>query len=422
MAEVSAAAQLRYRKALRGIQSDAQTYMSRRLAAETRGLPVEEARDKAIDILRDCNSVFGDRAQAISSELFDEVCQAEGIDAGSQIFDDVIDDGLLQEKVRYYARYLASDPPDRLSFQRMVSQLGGYYARRSAYSNTMLNCERNKVRYARVPGGGETCTFCMMLAGRGFVYVSEKTAAGHQYHSHCDCVAMPGKKGSTAIYGYDPGACRRLSDKFLEIDGNDRLTGRQKDAIKASWSAALMGEDTAGLRCNPTDLADVLGIGFSDAKKQFVADGKTANAYQTDVSDYLRAICEPFGKTLTGQVLPAKNGRVRVALPDGDELWAALHMPGERIEIIATTSETCAPDFLLDGRPVELKTPRSISAVRKRLRHAEDQFVRYPGADKNVYISTLRIGDGMAEDIEKIASGFVKDGVLDSVTMLTAMK
>jgi len=28
----------------------------------------------------------------------------------------------------------------------------------------------------------------------------------------------------------------------------------------------------------------------------------------------------------------------------------------------------------------------------------------------------------MAEDIEKIASGFVKDGVLDSVTMLTAMK
>lgn len=47
----------------------------------------------------------------------------------------------------------------------------------------------------------------MMLAGRGFIYHSETSAHGaHGVHRKCDCVVLPGKKGSTAIEGYDPKA------------------------------------------------------------------------------------------------------------------------------------------------------------------------------------------------------------------------
>ena len=160
------------------------------------GLAVADARDKAIEILENCDSVFGDRAQALSVELFDEVCDAEEMRASSDMFDDVTGRNLLEKKVKYYARYLAEDDRDVVSFERMVSQLGGYCARRSAYANTLRNCEKNKVRYARVPGGGETCRFCMMLAGRGFIYHSETSAHGaHGVHRKCDCVELPGKKG-----------------------------------------------------------------------------------------------------------------------------------------------------------------------------------------------------------------------------------
>lgn len=196
MTKISTAAQLRYRNSLKSIQRDAQTYVSKRLAVETRGLAVADARDKAIEILEDCDSVFGDRAQALSAELFD----------------DLIDRDVLEEKVRYFARYLASDEPDIVSFERMVSQLGGYYTRRCAYANTLRNCARNNIRYARVLGGGETCSFCTMLAGRGFVYHSEKSAVGHGFHNHCDCVAMPGKKGLTAIEGVRSGRLRHARD------------------------------------------------------------------------------------------------------------------------------------------------------------------------------------------------------------------
>ncbi|NEG96004.1 hypothetical protein GFD17_04360 [Bifidobacterium sp. SMB2] len=51
-------------------------------------------------------------------------------------------------------------------------------------------------RWARVTGGAKPCAFCVMLAGRGFVYHSEETAKlGGSFHDgHCHCTAIPGWK------------------------------------------------------------------------------------------------------------------------------------------------------------------------------------------------------------------------------------
>lgn len=46
--------------------------------------------------------------------------------------------------------------------------------------------------YARVPVG-DTCAWCLMLAGRGYVYRSFESAGGldpDHYHAHCDCVPV----------------------------------------------------------------------------------------------------------------------------------------------------------------------------------------------------------------------------------------
>src|SRR5699024_12870002 len=46
-------------------------------------------------------------------------------------------------------------------------------------------------RFARVPVG-KTCAWCFMLASRGPVYKSAKTAgAAGQYHAQCDCQPVP---------------------------------------------------------------------------------------------------------------------------------------------------------------------------------------------------------------------------------------
>ncbi|PLS30093.1 ADP-ribosyltransferase exoenzyme [Bifidobacterium margollesii] len=51
-------------------------------------------------------------------------------------------------------------------------------------------------RWARVTGGAKPCAFCVMLAGRGFVYHSkEKARFGGSFHDgKCHCTAIPGWK------------------------------------------------------------------------------------------------------------------------------------------------------------------------------------------------------------------------------------
>lgn len=73
--------------------------------------------------------------------------------------------------------------------------------------------------YARVPVG-ETCAFCILLASRGFVYSSERTATisrwGHKYHNNCDCVAVPfTRAGSIGGYG---GMLAKYDDMYRSAD------------------------------------------------------------------------------------------------------------------------------------------------------------------------------------------------------------
>lgn len=420
MAKISAAAQLRYRNSLRSIQTDAQAYVARRLETETRGLAVADARDRAIEILRDCDSVFGDRAQAIAAELFDEVCEAEGVKATSEVFDNVIDGNALEEKVRYYAGYLTADEPDVISFERMVSQLGGYYTRRSAYANTLLNCSKNEIRYARVPGGGETCRFCMMLAGRGFVYLSEAKAVGHGYHPHCDCVAIPGKKGTTAIEGYNPKACAELAKKFDEIEADHTLSPRQREALKAAWSMAKIGEDTAGLKSNPKMIAETLSDALTETEKAFKKE-KTEENYSATIRRFLHEVGEPFNVDMDGGTYLKKNGREIVgACPNGEELWTALRRceaGASSASWIPPSNSYKAPDVLIDGVAYEIKTPRSLAKIGRLTKDASlKEYGDRVGGDgsKNLLMSLLNVGDDKEQIAFDVVSSFLENGDLDS--------
>ena len=57
-----------------------------------------------------------------------------------------------------------------------------------------------KVGFCRVPVG-DTCAYCVMLASRGFDYISAKSAA-RASHDGCDCVVVPFHRADT-IPGYE---------------------------------------------------------------------------------------------------------------------------------------------------------------------------------------------------------------------------
>jgi hypothetical protein len=77
------------------------------------------------------------------------------------------------------------------------------------------------IGWARVPSGGETCAFCLMLASRGAVYESAKTAGdGGTYHGDCDCVATPIRDASDLPSGYDPDALDAIYVKARTAAGS----------------------------------------------------------------------------------------------------------------------------------------------------------------------------------------------------------
>ncbi len=75
----------------------------------------------------------------------------------------------------------------------------GEYARNDALRSlnetiiASVGRDRDKgARFARVPTGFETCTFCLMLASRGAVYHTRKSAGEFKhFHRGCDCKVVP---------------------------------------------------------------------------------------------------------------------------------------------------------------------------------------------------------------------------------------
>lgn len=97
-------------------------------------------------------------------------------------------------------------------------ELGGCVARlvKMCGQDTLLhNAMRDGAQFAWIPSG-DTCPFCIMLASRGWQYMSAKALKGghcEHIHSHCDCTYMIRHSSDFNVKGYDP-------DKYLEQYNN----------------------------------------------------------------------------------------------------------------------------------------------------------------------------------------------------------
>jgi hypothetical protein len=82
--------------------------------------------------------------------------------------------------------------------------------------------------WARVPTGAETCAFCLMLASRGGVYSSARTAGrDRKYHGDCDCMPTLVRNPTDYPAGYDPNALYDVYDIGRGRAGN----GNTKDIL-----------------------------------------------------------------------------------------------------------------------------------------------------------------------------------------------
>lgn len=204
----------------------------------------------------------------------------------------------IRRAVRYQLQKALDGDTD--GFLKAIEDMTAYYTRGHANETTMENCERDSRAYApgglsddetlhqpiprfapsgrnalpvrnprrrypggalqpgdpafaRVPTGAETCSYCMMLASRGFAYRSRESA-GHADHRGCNCLIIAGRHGD-AVEGVDTSAqykCwRKLEsleakaaqnpEEFGETPGEQKAEiERRKQAIVDSYGDSIM--------------------------------------------------------------------------------------------------------------------------------------------------------------------------------------
>lgn len=133
-----------------------------------------------------------------------------------------------------------------------------YETKKAAATCITRNAQRdpNKPRYARVPSGNETCDFCIMLASRGPVYRSAKSAgAVDHFHSSCRCQVVPmfntyqtgpsrRASASMSVEGYDPDELyEQYVQQMLDPKFRDRVA-RGADRARGGVGGAV-GHDTS---------------------------------------------------------------------------------------------------------------------------------------------------------------------------------
>lgn len=137
---------------------------------------------------------------------------------------------------RYQAKKLAKGGD--AEFAKACGEFARNDAFRSLNETISANVGRDKdkgVRFARVPTGFETCTFCLMLASRGAVYHTRKTAGEFKhFHRRCDCKVVPSFEDDAdaeLVEGVRPKELYERYRAIKQIDSMEGLTDSDRQEL-----------------------------------------------------------------------------------------------------------------------------------------------------------------------------------------------
>lgn len=208
----------RLRDAASGAVKLAQSDLTRLLDAALLKLTPEQLKVELPDLLLAISDRYGDMLATAAAEWYDEVRDAPGsysATLGSRVREDMVN-GTVKYAMKYVydGEMEATKAILSAAMQRWVQ----YSGRSTIARNVKL--DPAKPRFARVPTGPVTCSWCAMLASRGWVYHSRESAGNAmRFHEHCDCQIVPSwskKRAEVHLEGYDPDALFRRYEAARE--------------------------------------------------------------------------------------------------------------------------------------------------------------------------------------------------------------
>ena len=332
-----------YNRASAELAGEAQRKVRQAISAfvrENPGVSAAEVRDFAETLLAGVAQAYGDAAASLAAEWYDEL--AEGRRLERAVIEQTYSAEQVDRVARYQARWLERGAYGR--FARSCGEYAANHVRESLNRTMMRNVRRDRgrgVRFARVPTGAETCTFCTMLASRGAVYATARNAGEqNHYHRGCDCKIVPSFGDDAVVEGYDPRAYYEAWQEFERIDKmvgedgrplrkteRDRLKrgylashGMRSKAPAAAWRDLKRGWDAALER--EAELAKSVNRAWAQFKRQETPAGYAATmgefvfSFSSGGGVSAEYYAKPKAKELMAAEVLSKSGHEVVFLPE----------------------------------------------------------------------------------------------------------
>lgn len=182
-----------------------------------------------LDVLPALAHRYGDMSSAAAAEWYSEVLKRIFDDDGADVqATNPFDDTEAQALIRANAGTLFGSDAAPQVFLVFANDFLDRNVHAAGRDTVRQNAEHGKreARFARIPSGVHTCPFCAMLASRGAVYASERTALGetkNHYHNNCNCEAVP-------VFG-DPQDVRDLKLEGYDYDRYDKMYRNARDLL-----------------------------------------------------------------------------------------------------------------------------------------------------------------------------------------------
>lgn len=201
------------------------------------GATVAEKREAAKLIMEGFVQGYDDVAAEFAAQWYDHRAEQGGARLEQAVTVTTYEPDAVDAVARYQAKKLAKGGD--AAFAKACGEYARNDAFRSLNETISANVGRDKdkgVRFARVPTGFETCTFCLMLASRGAVYHTRKTAGEFKhFHRRCDCKIVPGfgdDPDAELVEGVRPKELVRKWWLFEKIDATEGLSSAERNEMK----------------------------------------------------------------------------------------------------------------------------------------------------------------------------------------------
>lgn len=173
----------------------------------------------ALEFIPDLVQTYGSTASLLGADFYDEL---RNLPVSAGRFSALLSEPASLTRAQAMTRWGIGEVFNGNPAAALINLSGGVQrlVMEPARATIARSASRDPVRtlWARVPGGGDTCNFCIMVASQGAVYGSEDSAGGmNDYHDRCECVPTPVRSNEDYPDGYDPDA---LYEQYSNTDAS----------------------------------------------------------------------------------------------------------------------------------------------------------------------------------------------------------